>query len=512
MNKAGKIDVFGLLAAILLLVYSLSKHRRFFHDDAFISLRYARNLAEHGQLTWNLGEYAEGYTNFLYVLMTALPIKLGFDPAYSAQAINVAAAIFLIYLQFRACRILLPTDGQAYLRAAVVIATGATPAIAIWVLGGLESIVVAMFVAAAILALLPSVISRPTPASLSLAALAFTLAVLTRLDIAVFIAGTGLGLLAATKSPLRQRLTPALVVVGIPAVASLIHMAWRWSYYGELLPLTFYAKTGVPLPVRLNYLPTFFADSFPAAAIIAVAMTYALYLLATHRTTPQFWLLFSPVVAQILYVVWSGGDHMPGARVLVPLIVPAGLILLTGKSQQDAKKTTPVILLALAGVVVTALLVPPTKTDPAAYYGRFIGLHISKSWSPESTVALHTAGSTPFFASQMTFVDMLGLNDPTIAKRRNVPILTFMQSLPGHAKGDAQYVLDRQPDYIIAGPANGTNVNTPWFLSDAELFRSAEFHRCYDLHSETFEINEVPLWRGTVPYKPLIFRYYQRNC
>jgi len=51
MTKARKIDIFGLLVALLTLLYSLSRHRRFFHDDAFISLRYARNLAEHGQLT-----------------------------------------------------------------------------------------------------------------------------------------------------------------------------------------------------------------------------------------------------------------------------------------------------------------------------------------------------------------------------------------------------------------------------------------------------------------------------
>ena len=33
-------------------------------DDAMISMRYARNLVEHGELTWNVGDaYVEGYTN-----------------------------------------------------------------------------------------------------------------------------------------------------------------------------------------------------------------------------------------------------------------------------------------------------------------------------------------------------------------------------------------------------------------------------------------------------------------
>lgn len=108
MNKARQIDIMGFLIASLTLFAMLFKHRLFFHDDAFISLRYARNLAEHGQITWNLGEYSEGYTNFLYVLMTALPIKFGADPALTAQAINVIAALLLLLIQARAARILLP--------------------------------------------------------------------------------------------------------------------------------------------------------------------------------------------------------------------------------------------------------------------------------------------------------------------------------------------------------------------------------------------------------------------
>ena len=48
-------SIMGFLIASLTLFAMLFKHRLFFHDDAFISLRYARNLAEHGQITWNLG-------------------------------------------------------------------------------------------------------------------------------------------------------------------------------------------------------------------------------------------------------------------------------------------------------------------------------------------------------------------------------------------------------------------------------------------------------------------------
>ena len=38
-------------------------------DDAYISLRYARNLVSGTGLVYNPGEYVQGYTNFLWVML-----------------------------------------------------------------------------------------------------------------------------------------------------------------------------------------------------------------------------------------------------------------------------------------------------------------------------------------------------------------------------------------------------------------------------------------------------------
>ncbi len=70
-RKTPVIEGIGFSLAYGFLFLNIWKHRFFENDDAYISLRYARNLAEHGQLVWNLGEYHEGYTNFLYILLTS---------------------------------------------------------------------------------------------------------------------------------------------------------------------------------------------------------------------------------------------------------------------------------------------------------------------------------------------------------------------------------------------------------------------------------------------------------
>src|SRR5260221_4044570 len=50
-------------------------------DDAYITLRYARHLANGQGIVWNVGEPPlEGYSNFSFLIAAAAAIKLGVDP------------------------------------------------------------------------------------------------------------------------------------------------------------------------------------------------------------------------------------------------------------------------------------------------------------------------------------------------------------------------------------------------------------------------------------------------
>ena len=48
-------------------------------DDAFISYRYAWNLVAGHGLVFNIDEYVEGYSNFLWVLLTAGALRCGLE-------------------------------------------------------------------------------------------------------------------------------------------------------------------------------------------------------------------------------------------------------------------------------------------------------------------------------------------------------------------------------------------------------------------------------------------------
>jgi hypothetical protein len=89
----------GALAEALWHVYSVWP---FTTDDAYITLRYSKNLAEGAGLTFNPGEPpVEGYSNFSFVLLGAASLWLHRDPVLVLKALDVlslCATLLLVYL------------------------------------------------------------------------------------------------------------------------------------------------------------------------------------------------------------------------------------------------------------------------------------------------------------------------------------------------------------------------------------------------------------------------------
>ena len=65
--------------ALGLAIFQIQRYAAFTVDDAFISFRYAENFANGDGLVFNKGQYVEGYTNFLWVVLLGVFNKLGFD-------------------------------------------------------------------------------------------------------------------------------------------------------------------------------------------------------------------------------------------------------------------------------------------------------------------------------------------------------------------------------------------------------------------------------------------------
>src|SRR4029078_10291502 len=83
-------------AAALLVPHALMFD--FVTDDAYISFRYAKNLADHGQLVFNLGERVEGYTNFLWTVLLAAARKRGAAPDVAARALGIGFGVATLFV------------------------------------------------------------------------------------------------------------------------------------------------------------------------------------------------------------------------------------------------------------------------------------------------------------------------------------------------------------------------------------------------------------------------------
>jgi hypothetical protein len=84
---------------------TLAADRGVVFDDAFITYRYAQNLANGHGITWNPNEPpVEGYTNFLLVLVLAPFITLGLDPLFVTRVLSVVASVGLGILLYYLAR------------------------------------------------------------------------------------------------------------------------------------------------------------------------------------------------------------------------------------------------------------------------------------------------------------------------------------------------------------------------------------------------------------------------
>lgn len=81
----------------------------------------------------------------------------------------------------------------------------------------------------------------------------------------------------------------------------------------------------------------------------------------------------------------------------------------------------------IAASALTATMLERLHADNAAVFGAIMGKHLADTYPEPLTIAVATAGATPFVAAHHTFIDTLGLNDAHIAKHPVGPPLGFAQ-------------------------------------------------------------------------------------
>ena len=304
-----KLNVTYILVCLpwLVLLGWLAGVAWFLTDDAFISFRYARNLLEGHGLVFNTGEYVEGYTNFLWILeLAAIWGLFGVRPEHAAPVLSLAytAGTIVAMLWWVARSPALHHHGLIAWMALGFVGSSAT--FAVWTSGGgLETRQFTFFITVAVLCL---GVHANTRRGLLAASLSLTAAALTRPE------GLMIGACCFGWFAVQRRLTAgwldrrAILVLVVPFAALVTaHFLFRYSYYGEWLPNTYYAKHVRP----------WYESGF--RYLVAAALETGLYLLIPlacvalrerwrrHRDS-TYALVLLCIVAHMAYLVRIGGD------------------------------------------------------------------------------------------------------------------------------------------------------------------------------------------------------------
>jgi arabinofuranosyltransferase len=481
----------------------LVPHARMFdfvNDDAYISFRYARNLADHGQLVFNLGERVEGFTNFLWTVLLAAGMKLGINPLVSSRFLGIACAVGTLAV---AVRLSARLDRGRQARSSsgwhlvAPVGLAATSSFACWCTGGLET---QLFTFLSFLGF-ERLLAETEEGRGFGSGLFFALAAMTRPEGVLFFGIAGLFRLTTNLSRERRLLPRRHEVAWLLAFVLLFapYFVWRWRYFGWPFPNTFYVKaSGGSGTWKLGaYYLRRFAEDHGLFFLVPVAILGALTSRDRGRSdlfrlTVLVWAIFAA------YVLKVGGDFMGLYRFVVP-VLPLGIVSLQEALRAFASRLRPLLgsgkvavaTLGLAGTCLAAgYLVGACKVsrtavtwvgadngiDSPAYLKKYaddripVGRWFRRHARPDDLMTVGGAGVIPYYAGIAAY-DVFGLVDQTIA---HDPSMT-VSNRPGHQKwGPDHYMLSRKPTlithhYCLGGPCGEEGLVFPgyeWVRAD----------------------------------------------
>ncbi len=547
-NNAGAVNPHsqsagsGVARAILLLCLGVFAYESWAvqpqYDDSYITYRYARNFATGHGLVYNLGEYVEGYTNFLWTILVALGIWLGGDPPAIGHILGLLSGMAVLIATYVYARGITP-EGRPWIAALPAVLLLAFSTFVYCSTNGMET---PLFLAASTAALAAYSHNR-----VGLSVVFLCIATLTRPDgilIAAAIYGSNF---LFGKGTLQQRLRPT-----VPYLILLVALTlFRVVYYGPPLPNTFYAKVGgLPWSLGFNWAWNFLSDFYlliPAAilggiartswpGVLFVALNFA-YVVATSSTGPRLVLPIIPVLASLaaagadraLAKSRSHGTLFVGfifatiAKLLVGNFVSLTVLALATLAAvywlpRDNRRSwiMPGAIALTLALFITASLSGRARigvkewTKPIATSDRSTNLSRRRNvdrmfWqvarnhalllkrTPDiNLVAAAAIGSLGYY-SELPILDYLGLVDAVVARSTD----PLPDELPGpvalgagHQRSNAAYIMSRKPDLIMLSKKG----KKKWSYLPAEiaLWSQPDLERCYSFEARLLGYRRKP--------------------
>jgi hypothetical protein len=418
-NKSALIFLFVLACGILLRAW-------YWHEtdltleDAFITYRYAENIAAEKGLVYNVGERVLGTTTPLWTLVLGTAKAVGLDPIPASKVLGILFDCVTLLLMAAILYEVSPFGAMIW-----PLMYGTSPSVIPITVSGLETSLLLFLMS---LALWAGIRKHPV------FGLALALLVLTRID-GLLYAGilSGIGL-SQDRRWMSRQLVIALILLLPWCVFSLL-------YFGNIVPQSLYAKKAVyqlgfaasAEPFLYQFTPV--GETHPVEFVLKCALSLLLILglAITMRRSARLLPLavFFPVYT--LAFMLSGVPIFPWYA--VPAVFASYAILsmafdwIVGQVKARARHSVTgtvmqtLVILAVAGGHLSAL---PARMEKHRQLQGFekhlrkeIGLWLKENAEPGSRIFLEPIGYIGYYAGPaMKVYDEIGLVTPEVLELR----------------------------------------------------------------------------------------------
>jgi len=292
----------------------------------YIVYRYVENIASGNGFVYNVGEYVEGVSCFLWTVLLVPFSYFSFDLVAATPWISALLALLIVFFLPKVITVVAP-DTNNNIRVIACFFLASYPCFAFWAKSGLETSLYGLLLLTTIYTFF-----LDSKKMLIVSALAGIATCLTRPEGPFILAAIPLGHVMHHRG---KELNKLILWCGIVAAGFLLFLSFRYSYFGDLFPNTYYAKVGGDVYRRItkgflysfNFLSTLtplvlFDAKF--SGIVASLIVTASWFYGFFNRRLRY--LSLAVLLNLVFIFVAGGDWMPLFRFWVPLL-PFILIL-----------------------------------------------------------------------------------------------------------------------------------------------------------------------------------------
>ncbi|MDZ4712979.1 MAG: hypothetical protein SGI89_11735 [bacterium] len=469
-------------------------------DDLYIYFRYAENFAGGKGIVYNPNEFVEGFSSFSWFLIISLFQFFNLPPELSSKISGLILAFLITLIVYKIC---LRQNTVIFSLLAASLMLFNLPFM-LWSVSGFETMFYVFLIVYCFYNILN--LTADSRGYILPALLIFLISISRPEGICYSMAFIVIIYLNSKNKSF------TIKTFSIFAILFSGFLIFRYIYFGDLLPNTYYAKIGHGIfgsyefrtyKNGIFYILYFFKDNLQFL-IFFLLLPFIFKKAGQDKFITGVLLL---IAVQFFFVAFSGGDWMIHYRFVVPAIPFLSIAVATEMKETftrfKLKEITcnAVMLFVLMIIALNLFLSDHNVINKETILWnnvKKIQDEIKSAIPPGSLAAIGPAGIIPYALNSVNFIDMVGLTNKYIARNGYRHGTWFEKSLPS-------YVYTQNPEWLIMWKRKNNSgeftfeSSNPGYQDMAadSSFQKFELYKSYQVYDD----DKVELYKLKTPAK-----------